>query len=176
MRNDSKVTEGFTLIELLVVIVVIAVLAALLLPVLSGAKAKAQRMVCVNSLRQINLGVRMYCDDSHDASPSPGPAGLPVGKMDTLYSGYKALMKNYVGLNGASSPRDKLFACPADIFNINYWFTNPPPSTPLRFIKKSCHDSSEFDYSSYIFNGGDNAVRHFEGKSFTTPGLSRASS
>ena len=28
-----------------------------------------------------------------------------------------ALMKNYVGLNGASPPQDKLFACPADIFN-----------------------------------------------------------
>lgn len=171
MRNNSKVTEGFTLIELLVVIAIIAILAVLLLTVLGGVKAKTQRTVCLNDLRQISLGVRMYSDDSHDASPSPGPAGLPVSKMDTLYSGYKALMKNYVSLNGTSSPRDKLFACPADIFNINYWFTNPPPSTPMRFIKKSCHDSSEFDYSSYIFNGGDNVVRHFEGKSFTNPGL-----
>src|SRR6476620_5457241 len=109
MRNNPKVTEGFTLIELLVVVAIIAILAALLLPVLRSAKAKAQRTVCVNNLRQISLGVRMYYDDSHDASPSPGPAGLPAGKMDSPYSGYKALMKNYVGLKGVSSPQDKLF-------------------------------------------------------------------
>jgi prepilin-type N-terminal cleavage/methylation domain-containing protein len=71
MRNDSKVNEGFTLIELLVVIAILAILIALLLPVLSGAKAKAQRTVCGTDLRQISLGVRMYSDDSRDTSPSP---------------------------------------------------------------------------------------------------------
>jgi hypothetical protein len=91
--------------------------------------------------------------------------------MDSLYSGYKALMKTYVGLKGASSPQDKLFACPADVFNINYLFTNPPPSPPLRFVKKSGHDSSDFDYSSYAFNGGDNVTRHFDKGSLTPPGL-----
>src|SRR5438477_4645689 len=109
----DKVTQGFTLVELLVVIAITTLLAALLLPVLRGAGAKARRVTCVSNLRQISLGVRMYSDDSHDAPPSPGP-GLPAVEMDSLYSGYKALMKNYVGLNGASSPHDSLFACPAD--------------------------------------------------------------
>jgi prepilin-type N-terminal cleavage/methylation domain-containing protein len=136
MRNSSKVIEGFTLIELLVVIAVIAILAGLLLPVLSAARAKTQRTVCVNHLRQINLGVRMYSDDSHDASPSPGLPGLPPGKMDSLWSGYKALMKNYVGLRGESSPQDKLFACPSDVFNINYLFTNPPPHRRCDLLKR----------------------------------------
>ncbi|MGA2854823.1 MAG: prepilin-type N-terminal cleavage/methylation domain-containing protein, partial [Verrucomicrobiota bacterium] len=72
MRLRRKIynNAGFTLVELLVVIAIIAILAALLLAVLSSAKAKAQRMVCVGNLRQINLGVRMYSDDSHDASPT----------------------------------------------------------------------------------------------------------
>lgn len=169
MRNDSKDTEGFTLIELLVVIAIIAILVALLLPTLGDARAKARRTICVNNLHQISLGVRMYSDDSHDASPSPGPAGLPAGKMDTLYLGYKALIKNYVGLKGASPPRDKLFACPADVFNIGGLLDDH--THPFQYIEKSCHDLSEFDYSSYVFNGGDNVIRHFEGKSFTIPGL-----
>jgi prepilin-type processing-associated H-X9-DG protein len=156
---------------MLAVVAIIAILAALSLSALSAAKNRVQRTACLNNLRQINLGVRMYSDDSHDASPSLGPAGLPPGKIDSLFFGYKALMKNYVGLKGASSPQDKLFACPADVLNLNFLFTNPPPSLPPRLIKKRIHDSPEFDYSSYTFNGGDNVTRHFKEKSFTLPGL-----
>jgi len=71
MKNNSKTVKGFTLIELLVVIAIIAILAALLLPVISAAKSRAQRTTCLNNLRQISLGVLMYSDDSNDASPSP---------------------------------------------------------------------------------------------------------
>jgi len=170
MRNDSKVTEGFTLIELLVVIAVIAVLAALLLPVLNGAKAKAQRTACVNNLRQISLGVRMYSDDSHDASPSPGPVGVDVTNILSLYSGYKELIKNYVGLRGVSSPQDKLFVCPADVLNPS-WLVGPHDDAPLRFVHKSIHDSPDLDYSSYAFNGGDNVARPYGKLSIPNPGL-----
>jgi prepilin-type N-terminal cleavage/methylation domain-containing protein/prepilin-type processing-associated H-X9-DG protein len=51
---------GFTLVELLVAISIIAVLAALLLPTLSRAKASAQRIGCINNLRQIGLAVTLY--------------------------------------------------------------------------------------------------------------------
>ena len=101
--------------ELLVVMAIIAVLAGLLLPALSAAKARARRATCVNNLRQINLGIRMYADDSHDAPPTPGLASAAADALP-LYSGYKALMKGYVGVEGASSPQDKIFACPADAF------------------------------------------------------------
>lgn len=147
MKNNSKAVRGFTLIELLVVIAIIAILAALLLPVLKSAKAKAQRSACVNNLRQINLGVRMYSDDSQDASPDSSATNLDA------FVGYKELMKNYVGLKGASSPQDKLFACPADQHNPNILFTNDGSKYP---VQRSLHDDVQFDYSSYAFNGGDN--------------------
>ena len=146
---------GFTLIELLVVIAIIAMLAALLLPVLSNAKAKTQRTVCINNLRQINLGVRMYSDDSNDASPTAAITNRHA--LWSLYSGYKALMKSYVGLKGASSPQDKLFACPADVFNPNWAVGHFTP--PSHLINKSVHDELHYDFSSYGFNGGDNVTR-----------------
>ena len=51
---------GFTLVELLVVITIIAILVALLLPVLSSAKARAYRAKCVGNLRQIGIGLQVY--------------------------------------------------------------------------------------------------------------------
>jgi prepilin-type N-terminal cleavage/methylation domain-containing protein len=59
---------GFTLIELLVVIAIIAVLAAILFPVLSAAKAKANQSKCMSHIRQITLALTIYAQD-HEKYP-----------------------------------------------------------------------------------------------------------
>jgi prepilin-type N-terminal cleavage/methylation domain-containing protein len=98
MKTRTLFRHAFTLIEMLVVIAVIAILAALLLPALHTVKDSAKRTACLNNLSQINLGVRMYCDDSNDATPaSRGTA------TNAPWIAYKELMKSYVGLHGASS-------------------------------------------------------------------------
>jgi len=64
-----KTIKAFTLIELLVVIAIIAILASLLLPSLARAKAKAKDVACVNNLKQIDLGLRLWADDHGDKYP-----------------------------------------------------------------------------------------------------------
>jgi prepilin-type processing-associated H-X9-DG protein/prepilin-type N-terminal cleavage/methylation domain-containing protein len=57
--------SAFTLIELLVVIAIVAILAALLLASVSQAKKRAQRIQCVNNLRQLGVGLLVILSNDH---------------------------------------------------------------------------------------------------------------
>src|ERR1017187_3175037 len=69
MKTERQFQAAFTLLELLVVIAIIAILAALLLPVLSKAKARATAIECQNNLKQLQLAWQMYVNDHDDFIP-----------------------------------------------------------------------------------------------------------
>jgi len=64
LNTDDK-KRAFSLVEMLVVIAIIGILAALLLPVLSDSKKKAQRIQCVGNLHQLGIGLQVILANDH---------------------------------------------------------------------------------------------------------------
>jgi prepilin-type N-terminal cleavage/methylation domain-containing protein len=107
LRYPPRRTGAFTLIELLVVIAIIAILAALLLPALAKAKARAQRIACVNDQKQIGLSFTLWADDHGDRYPSV---------VDIVEGGSKTLPETWQHFMAMSNElvTPKLLHCPSD--------------------------------------------------------------
>jgi prepilin-type processing-associated H-X9-DG protein len=107
-RHFTK--PGFTLVGLLVIIAVVAILAAMLLPALASAKRKAQRINCVNNLKQDGLAFRLWEGDNGDKYPM----AVSTNKGGTMeyVEGGNAFRHFQVMSNELSTP--KILVCPAD--------------------------------------------------------------
>lgn len=127
--------RGFTLIELLVVISIIAILAAMLMPVLSRARQKAQGSQCLSNGKQMMLAMTIYGSENNDFfPPNPddgntdpgynwcsGAAGIGQSQEfdpDVIANPSLSLLIQYLGGN------INLFRCPADIRQGLYQGTN----------------------------------------------------
>jgi prepilin-type N-terminal cleavage/methylation domain-containing protein/prepilin-type processing-associated H-X9-DG protein len=106
-RRVSRMANAFTLIELLVVIAIIAILAAILFPVFAQAREKARQTSCLSNLKQIGLGLTIYCQDYDEMMPLAFARIAPINGGTENRIPYDQQIKPYV-------KNDQIFKCPSD--------------------------------------------------------------
>jgi prepilin-type N-terminal cleavage/methylation domain-containing protein len=133
-----KLIPAFTLIELLVVIAIIAILAALLLSALTGAKLRAQKVQCLNNVRQLSLASFMYASDNGRHAGYQTPAYPGGNWMGTLMDYYGA--------------QNKLRLCPAAPVNHPPARGNEQGYADRAWVRWTSDGKTMF-YGSYGYNG-----------------------
>lgn len=107
-----RLQSGFSLIELLVVIAIITGLLSILMPSLRRTRAIAMRLACANNLKQINLAVNLYLNESDQTYPCAQDP-LPAGYWLWMGRGWRSFVEPYLGGNIDSNNPSVLF-CPQD--------------------------------------------------------------
>jgi len=112
------------------------------LPALASAKARAQRLSCMNQMRQLGLGFPLFAGDHNDMLP---PAGWANSSYTISWDSY---IHQYIG--GHASQADltagglltgdapKILACPADKFPKCDWMGGIAPWFALRSYSMAC--------------------------------------
>jgi prepilin-type processing-associated H-X9-DG protein len=103
-------SQGMTLVEVLVVIATIMILAGVILPAIAPAPHFSERIRCLNNLKQIGIGFRIWSSDHGDRFPW----NVPQKEGGTLeYALSPEVFRHFkVASNELNTP--KILVCPDD--------------------------------------------------------------
>src|SRR6266545_201521 len=171
MKTNKLRQAGFTIIELLVVMAIITILASMLLPSLTRAKEQAQMIQCLNNLRQIGMGIKLYVDDHHGQFPLPyaiepdtkqrkgtrftlGGFDPDPERLDWFPTAVSRPLYRYL-------KPSEVYRCPVDKGQVVHYIPNqcaPPPLQPSNWKTVGC---------SYHYNAG--GLTYLRGGGFKEP-------
>jgi prepilin-type N-terminal cleavage/methylation domain-containing protein len=115
LRPPNQRNGGFTLLEVVIVIFVLLILVAMLLPDMPNAPRKAQRISCVNNIKQVGFAYRVWAGDHKGDYPMQ--VSFTNGGVKELFERGSPfspfVFLNYLVMsNELSTPR--VLCCPAD--------------------------------------------------------------
>lgn len=112
--------RAFTIVELLIVIAIVSFIAALLLPALTGAKAKGKAADCISRMRQIGIGFRLWANDNDGQFPwqvpvsKGGSGGIMALDADPAAFGVPFDWTDNFRAASNELVTPKILACPSD--------------------------------------------------------------
>lgn len=111
-------SNGFSIVELIMVMGVIGILAGLTFPLTTAVRARAQRVSCLNNLRQWGMALNLYLDENRGVYPS-WEKGKSKAWFNVLpqYLNQQTMEEAANSKSGVATPgtgRKSLFLCPGD--------------------------------------------------------------
>jgi prepilin-type N-terminal cleavage/methylation domain-containing protein len=157
MKMTESRKNGFTLIELLVVMAIITILASMLLPSMSRAREQAQMIQCLNNLRQIGIGMKVYVDDHRGRFPmisavepdtkQEKEARATLGGFDPVAAQLQCFPTAKARALYEYLKPSEVYRCPVDKGQILYYCSSCPVALqPSNWKTVGC---------SYHYNAGD---------------------
>ena len=134
-QKATRCKSAFTVIEMIVVIAILSVLASMFIPPLFPRHKAAQRISCVNNLKEIGVAYRLWQSDHGD---------LPPAQQSVSKGGWKELLTNadqgpncwtnYAIMSNDLGLAPKPLVCPAD------------ERRPAREFQTDFHDNTHLSY------------------------------
>jgi len=109
-NTRTKPKAGFTLVEMLVVLALAFFLAIILWP--AQKHKKAATIICVNNLKQIGLGLKLYADDNNDRLPMQISA--TNGGTTEFIASCRVFQRFKIASNELGNA-SKILVCPFDV-------------------------------------------------------------